>query len=444
MKRIFAVLFGVLAVAACQRGGDRAVQENIDHITRVQFSKTREDIAEYIRNVYPEATEEQIDEWTANGTLESREIDGKTLYFNRTAPNLFLVDSLCHAIRLERDPEYFALSGTDSMIIDNLYEIKAESQQTGRALAGERHYRIRHTITVDADAVPAGEKLRCWLPVPRENVRRNRNVNIVATSQKKFHRSDIQAPRSSVYMEKKAVAGEETVFWVEYELTTFGEYHELHGAKAAAYDRNSDVYKRYTKEQAPHIVFSDRMRELSAELTAGLNNPVDKAAAIFKWIRENYPWAGALEYTLIDNIPEYVLNIRHGDCGQVTLLFMTLCRIAGIPCRWESGLVINKGGGWNMHDWCEAYFEGFGWVPIDQSAGVAPYGPEFSDLEWYYFGSTDSYRIIINNAWGRDLEPKKWYPHSDMVDFQLGEVEWKGGNLYRDCWDPDLDITQLN
>ena len=33
----------------------------------------------------------------------------------------------------------------------------------------------------------------------------------------------------------------------------------------------------------------------------------------------------------IENIPEYVLDNRHGDCGQVSLLFITLCRISGIP-----------------------------------------------------------------------------------------------------------------
>ncbi|MCQ2177972.1 MAG: transglutaminase-like domain-containing protein [Bacteroidales bacterium] len=436
------VALSAMALVSCHRSGDCSIEKHVDYINRVQFSKTREQVADYIRGIYPEATDEQIDAWTADGTLESMEIDGELMYFNRTAPNLFLVDSLCRAVKLQKNP-VTSQDASDNMIINNIRSIRAESEESGRALAGEKRFRIRYTITVDADAVPAGEKIRCWLPTPRENARRNRNVNVIATSQDKYRRSDIQAPRSSIYMEKEAVAGQPTVFWEEFEFSGFGEYHDLRGAKAAAYDKSSELYKRYTAEQAPHIVFTDTLRALSKRITAGKKNPIDKAAAIFKWVDDNFPWAGALNYSTIDMIPEYVLDSGHGDCGQVTLLFMTLCRIAGIPCRWESGLVITTSS-WNMHDWCEAYFEGFGWVPIDQSAGVAPYGPEFSDLEWYYFGSTDSYRIIINNAWGRDLEPKKWYPHSDMVDFQLGEVEWKGGNLYFDKWDSDMEITRLN
>lgn len=25
---------------------------------------------------------------------------------------------------------------------------------------------------------------------------------------------------------------------------------------------------------------------------------------------------------------------------------------------------------WNLHDWAEIYFEGIGWVPVDQSFGI--------------------------------------------------------------------------
>lgn len=56
---------------------------------------------------------------------------------------------------------------------------------------------------------------------------------------------------------------------------------------------------------------------------------------------------------------------------------------------------------------------------------------------------------MVNNDFGQPLIPPKRYPRSETVDFQRGEVEWDGGNLYFDQWDYDLwvepepDITTL-
>lgn len=33
---------------------------------------------------------------------------------------------------------------------------------------------------------------------------------------------------------------------------------------------------------------------------------------------------------------------------------------------------------------------------------------------------------------------------SDPLDFQRGEVEWKGGNLYYDKWDYEMQIEYLS
>ncbi|MGA2406536.1 MAG: transglutaminase domain-containing protein [Bacteroidales bacterium] len=37
-----------------------------------------------------------------------------------------------------------------------------------------------------------------------------------------------------------------------------------------------------------------------------------------------------------------------------------------IPVRWQSGWMVPPGAE-NLHDWCEVYFEGTGWVPVDVS-----------------------------------------------------------------------------
>ena len=53
------------------------------------------------------------------------------------------------------------------------------------------------------------------------------------------------------------------------------------------------------------------------------------------------------EYSTIENIPEYVLDNHKGDCGQVSLLFITLCRISGIPAHFQSGFMMHPKA-WNL------------------------------------------------------------------------------------------------
>ncbi len=65
----------------------------------------------------------------------------------------------------------------------------------------------------------------------------------------------------------------------------------------------------------------------------------------------------------------------------------------------------------------------------------------------YYATGIDLYRMASNEGVGDVLSPPKKYIRSETVDFQPGEVEWEGGNLYYDAWDSHLEvdgITPLN
>jgi transglutaminase-like putative cysteine protease len=92
----------------------------------------------------------------------------------------------------------------------------------------------------------------------------------------------------------------------------------------------------------------------------------------------------------------------------------------------------------NLHDWCEVYYEGIGWVPLDQSFKLQ----ETTDqqLREFYVHGIDAYRLIVNDDYGQELFPPKKFLRSEPYDFQRGEVEWDGGNLYFDQWSWDIDV----
>lgn len=92
----------------------------------------------------------------------------------------------------------------------------------------------------------------------------------------------------------------------------------------------------------------------------------------------------------------------------------------------------------NLHDWCEVYYQGVGWVPLDMSFNLQK-SNNIREKEFYISG-IDAYRLIINDAISTQLVPKKKFARSEPYDFQRGEVEWSGGNLYFNKWNYRMNV----
>ena len=413
-------------------------ESDLQHRLQYDFTESRESVVDYIRRYIPHVTEEKIAQWETSGALENMEIDGQKRYFRYAARNLFRIDPSCQRIWDKANPS--SLSARSIACMRNTPQIIRDAPFAENHIAQARRFRVTYSLTVDPDVVPAGQTIRCWLPFPRRDTPRQTDVELLSASEEKYVMAPEKALHSTIYMEHTAQQGEPTKFQIQFEFTAHGEWHEL--SMPDAYDKKSKLYKTYTAERKDHIIFTPELRALADSLTQGLENPVEKARAIFTYIDENFPWASSREYSTIENIPMYVFKNRHGDCGQKTLLLLTLCRICGIPAQWESGFQVPPGGV-NLHDWGKLYFEGYGWVPVDQSYGISHYARTEQD-RMFYLGGIDSWRMIVNSDYGQPLVPKKKYPRSETVDFQRGEVEWKGGNIYFDQWDWDIDVEYID
>ncbi|MBQ0068625.1 MAG: hypothetical protein KBT09_02570, partial [Bacteroidales bacterium] len=64
-------------------------------------------------------------------------------------------------------------------------------------------------------------------------------------------------------------------------------------------------------------------------------------------------------------------------------------------------------------------------------------------LNDYYVTGLDVYRLATNEAVGEVFSPRKTYIRSETVDCQAGEVEWKGGNLYYDCFSSEMNVDSF-
>ncbi len=443
MKNLLYALMILAVASACNIRTDMqpySWEDDLHQRLLTDFCLTESQVKDYIRNYIPDVTDEQMRQWEASNALEFMVLDGEKRYFRNAGPNLFRIDSACMDIKMAKEPP--VMSSTDKVNINNVPEIIAAAKKERKSIVMPKRMRVTYTLTVDTNAVPAGKMIRCWLPYPRTDQLRQQDVKLIATSEPQYVIAPEDCRHSTLYMEKRAKEGMPTVFSETFEYTISGEWHDIDPDDVQPYDTTTALYKEYTGERDKHIVFTPRLRSLAATLTDGEENPYRKARRIFRWVNDKFPWASAREYSTIDNIPEYVLENRHGDCGQVSLLFITLCRISGIPAHFQSGFMMHPGA-WNLHDWAEIYLEGIGWVPVDQSFGVPSFARN-EEEEYFFFGGIDSWRMIVNSDFGMPLVPAKKYPRSETVDFQRGEVEWDGGNLYFPHWDYDMEIEYLD
>ncbi len=409
----------------------------IDKMNRIKldFTKTEDDVKKGLKKYYPNLTERMIDDWVKEKSLEMKVINGKKMFFHNAVPNLFRINKAAKERKAEVDS--IPNDKLKTFLKTHIPESVKECLASGKVLSNPVNMDITYTLTVDADAVPSGQMIRCWLPYPKENYARQTNVKLISVNSDEYTVAKDSDPQRTLYLQKPAVKGEPTVFQMKLSYTAYSEWHNIDPAKVKPYDKNSELYKKFTAERPPHIVFSDKIKELSKKIVGDETNPYEKVKKIYTWMNKNIPWASAREYSTIKNISNYCLTNMHGDCGIMTLTFMTLARYNGIPCKWQSGWMMHPGSV-NLHDWCEVYFEGYGWVPLDQNFGIQD--SDDPHVKYFYIGGIDSYRLIVNDNYGQPLYPEKIYPRSEDNDFQRGEVEWKGGNLYFDKWDYHMDV----
>ncbi|WP_218569798.1 transglutaminase-like domain-containing protein [Pseudomonas sp. Hp2] len=407
---------------------------------RLDFGLDEAAVKQRLRKWIPDFRDSDFAAWDAAGLLEHLDIDGERRYFNRAPSNLFRLDA---AARARRGPDAPKMT-------DGPYErlnphhravVAAAAARPGATSVLPQRVRITQSLTVKADAVPAGETIRAWIPYPRAIPGQQDDIRFLASVPAGARVAPDAAMQRTAYLERKAVAGTPTEFSVSYEATIQARRFAIDPGKVQATPADPAL-RPYLAERPPHIVFTPALRAFSRQVVGEETNPYRIARKLFAAV-DRIPWAGAREYSTISNISDYALHAGHADCGQQTLLLMTLLRMNGIPARWQSGWTFsdNATGYANLHDWGWLYLAPYGWVPMDVTTGALD--SDDPALRDFYFGGLDGFRIAFNDDYGQPLWPAKAHFRSDDVDSQRGEAEWRGGNLYFDQWDYHFDWQLL-
>jgi transglutaminase-like putative cysteine protease len=422
----------------------KEIEFEMDRLERIRkdYPLTKAKLFARLKESVRDLTQKEFEGWVAEERFDSREIDGERRFMVSSVSNLFFRHAELNARRLPPKDT----SKHDQASLEACRAIKAAAQKEKQPYVLPRRLNAVMTVTVDADAVPDGEVIRAWLPIPRQYPFQN-GFSLLKASAPIKHMDEETSPIRAIHLEQVAAAGQTPEFKVEYEYTVAGVFFDVQPDKVRPADTNSPALKPFLAE-APHIVFTPELQALSRRIVEGETNPAVQARKFYDWIAENIKYSYALEYSTIRNISDYCLSNGYGDCGQEALLFMTLCRLNGIPARWQSGWNLFPGAK-SIHDWCEIYLEPYGWMPVDPYKGIwamryaVTLTPEQKrEARDFYFGGLDYYRMAANSDHNQILTPPKNSFRSDNVDFQRGELEWGTNNIYFDQYNYELQIKE--
>ncbi|QTA37759.1 transglutaminase domain-containing protein [Thermosipho ferrireducens] len=391
----------------------------------IDYPHTLEDAIKIARDKIRGFTEVDFERLLYEGELDYIYVDGQLRFEKRFAENIG-----------------FALENYRKQVV-----VKKEVEQSRRLLNNRlkallkggkpKQYKVRARINVFPDYNEiSGKTIKVWLPIPKDGFQIS-NAKVISTSHKNYKISPETSPQKTIYFEDKLKSRKE--FYVEFEYEIREWINKVESEKVK--EDIPESVEKYLVEKPPHIVFTPYLKHLTGEIIKNEKNPYVKAKLIYDWITLNVSYSYVRPYATYETIPEFVATNLKGDCGFQALLFITMCRIAGIPARWQSGWFINKYLA-SPHDWALFYINPYGWLPADLSFGGAR--KQYAKMRNFYFGNLDGFRMVANVELMEPFYPEKKFWRSDPYDNQVGEIETEYENIYYDKFSYSIKIQNFS
>lgn len=100
---------------------------------------------------------------------------------------------------------------------------------------------------------------------------------------------------------------------------------------------------------------------MGLEITKGIEGDLDKVAAVFDWVVDNFTYdydkAATVKSGYLPVVDE-VLASKTGICFDYAAVMAAMLRSQSIPCK----LVVGYVGGETYHAWINVYVQGVGWI----------------------------------------------------------------------------------
>ena len=375
-----------------------------------EFPYSRSEALTIIREKIPEFTVEEFDAYLDDRRIRWIYVDGEMRIFNR------FFSSLCKAVPCFAQRAGVKMPGVESAVggsqEDSQLDISMRKMKQNGSMSNR--IRIRATVKLKDEFFYPGVFVRAHLPIPAI-CQQQSDIRIEKIWPETGKISPETAPQRTICWEE--FLQKNTEFEVIYSYLHTANYTDAYHLTGEPGSFDFDL-----QEQEPHIVFTPYIKTLVAELSEGVEDPLEKAKMFYDHITQNMKYTFMPNYFVLEDIADNCAKNYTGDCGVFALLFLTMCRCAGIPAQWQSGLTAEPDfiGG---HDWVRFYVEPYGWIFADPSYGTAAVRAGKEERRQFYFGNLDPYRMVANSAFYENFTIPKQHLRADPYDNQLGEIE---------------------
>ncbi|GGE68604.1 transglutaminase-like domain-containing protein [Priestia taiwanensis] len=246
-----------------------------------------------------------------------------------------------------------------------------------------------------------GEEVEIWFSLPKES---DSQQNIIFTTLPAPDEKDEHAFLNTVHYYKVKPNEELTVAY------QFDGY-EVSLVEGQANDtiRLTDEEKEYYLRSTPLTPVDEELLQEAKGIIQGEQDVIEMSRKLYNYILQNYHYSLKFKERGAHNFRQS----KKGDCGEFAFLFISYCRSLGIPSRATIGAWAT--GNTQAHAWCEFFYEGVGWIPVDISSAAILRQPfrSFGLVSSYgiytkkekHFGSMEGKRIVFSIDTHRLLRP---------------------------------------
>ena len=218
------------------------------------------------------------------------------------------------------------------------------------------------TMQFDLSHQPPGDEARLWIPYPVSDAYQLiGDVHIDGAGAEVAVYTDREFSSPMLHARWPSQAGNRTLTF-SYRVARVERLDRDLPAKEAPW-APADYARWLTPTRLAPL--DGPVKALANQITAGKTTVLAKARAIYDWTCENTyrnpdtRGCGAGDMCKL-------LEDPGGKCGDLSSIYVTLCRAAGVPARHVLGL---RQGGEDIttwqHCWAEFYLPGYGWVAAD-------------------------------------------------------------------------------
>lgn len=376
-------------------------------------------MAENLRDYRPE----ELAELKRDNFVDWIFVNGEIRYIDSFYRNLVKIrkDIADRQLHPEPEPEKTTAAYRREMI--------ARMKEKGE---GRCRFHIRSTVEITRDTIGENEKYYIYVASPLEKIQMN-NLRIISCNPEPARIPESTDLHPAVYFEGSYKRVKKCD--IEYEVEVVAPYVD---PRPEQVDEIQPDF--YLEEQEPHIVFTPYLKALTREVVGEETNPLLKARRIYNFITTKVNYSFMRSYVALPNIAEYCASRLRGDCGVQAILFITMCRIAGVPARWQSGMYADPNGT-GSHDWAMFYVAPYGWLWADPSFGGGALRDGDEERWNFYFGNLEPFRIVLTDGFQQPFVPAMHTMRTDPYDNQAGEAESSVGAIPLDSWDGYSEIV---